>query len=1012
MSSSNLPPYILQELPDITDSIKYPIKSVQRIKYTCFDVSKTLIAFGATSGGIYIFNRNPCEFVQLIPNKDGAITRLAISPDEKHIGFANGKGVVTVTACDQSIGGGYLTVTSKEHQGNEVTAMVWGRNNMLFTGDDVAKVSVLQLQSFIAKTIFQSSSQTIMSLDSRICQLDVKENMLLVSTFTRCYICDTLQEQYRQIGLKLRDGEFGACFFNKENHDNNSLAQTVHDFTEVKQYNIVDDDAGFTVGEGLANTLIFCARPSSRLWEATIDGTVKRTHQFKQVLAKQPMKLFSLESYNNEIISLSTDNTVCEGQSVNFPKLYTVNGAIFSFKKDAIYFLNLFNVDDTTWFTFGDIADCKIYHDIIYIWLTNGSLICLKYTKIEKFLVQCYVDEKYVLCAELCALYRDHLLNNNLSFKLHILSGIREKLNNKDLLKNIDDILEKIDSLKSNEAIQMKSGIYIVDNTYQAQSSLLDNDVKGGKHNEDSRFGTLSPDALQAFKELSITVSDKLNTSKKILKEKWEDFEGKMKIFNESQPIPELSMPKRVLQDESSPIEHKLVEIDDNIIYKESSQKAIGIDNNSLKNDKLCKSLYQFFRLNIVSKETERSNLVSTIESNVCDARELYNLMLLLEQYCVSVGALEESKFAPNNIFLTYLSSTVKKDALLDSIINDEVLYKYFVDSCISVNMKTQKLSNIGCECGFPLPYTRTNQAPVFAELIDEFIEKQWSSQSRNQCYEMCKQMPYLWRKILYLRRNEDLLNVLRILLQMLDEGLLHSFLPQFTMESWDRALQLYATLHANMCLNCNKKFHHISVRDMLSWDDLGALMIKSVGGRNALRVMQKHAKLIDIGEVTMKFYHTSLVVSMYEKYDATITSQLTDTLYRSYDFEDSRQEICRLLRNTSNGQIANTALPITVAANSNTWGLTPLQDKSNAITHDDIFTVSKIKNSTLKDIIENLSEIINCQSVDCVLCGLPLQNEVLIQDGGLWVFKCGHTFHGACLNVNKVKLCPSCPKV
>lgn len=32
MSRNNLPPYVLQEIPDITESINYPIKNVQRIK--------------------------------------------------------------------------------------------------------------------------------------------------------------------------------------------------------------------------------------------------------------------------------------------------------------------------------------------------------------------------------------------------------------------------------------------------------------------------------------------------------------------------------------------------------------------------------------------------------------------------------------------------------------------------------------------------------------------------------------------------------------------------------------------------------------------------------------------------------------------------------------------------------------------------------------------------------------------------------------------------------------------
>lgn len=32
MSHQNISPYLLQELPDITDSINYPIQNVQRIK--------------------------------------------------------------------------------------------------------------------------------------------------------------------------------------------------------------------------------------------------------------------------------------------------------------------------------------------------------------------------------------------------------------------------------------------------------------------------------------------------------------------------------------------------------------------------------------------------------------------------------------------------------------------------------------------------------------------------------------------------------------------------------------------------------------------------------------------------------------------------------------------------------------------------------------------------------------------------------------------------------------------
>lgn len=740
--------------------------------------------------------------------------------------------------------------------------------------------------------MFQSATQTIMSLDSRVCQIDVKLGMLLVSTLTRCYICDTIEEQYRQIGQKMRDGEFGACFVNKEKNPEIPVVN-MKDYSEARIYNIANDNVNFTLSKELKNTSIFCARPSSRLWEASIDGTVKRTHQFKQVLGNKAMTVVSVSSYENEKFSLEEIVHDEEGRSVNFAKIYSVNGVIFAYKKDAIYFLNIENVDHTVWLDkYKDILDCKVYHDMVYIWLINGSLINLKFMKLDKFLVTCYVDEKYDLCAEVCSLYGEYLLSNDLSAKLHILSGLSNKVHNKELLNNIKSILERFEKLKLNDATQMKSGIYVVDNTYNAQSSLLDDDLEIAK-NDDYRFVAIPPDAIQTLKDLSITMSGKLNTSKKILKEKWEDFEGKMKYLNiEKQEVQIINTPKPAQRDILT-IEVAPLKLDNDIIYKESSQKPIEIHNDNLERDKICKTLYQYFRLSLLEKDIDQTTLISILEGCSCDIKEIYDIMLHLERYCISIDASEESKFVPNNIFLNYLNSTDKINEYLNNIIEDEILYKYFVDSCIVVNTKTQKLLNMGCECGFPLPYARTNQKPVFSGLINKFIERQWSSQTKEQCYDVCKRMPYLWRKILYLRRNEDLLNILRLLMQMLDENLLHSFLPQFTMDTWNTTVKLYATLHANICLNCSRKFHsNISVRDMLSWDDLGRLMIKSVGGRKAIKVMEVHANLIDAGSLTLRFYHTCLVVTMFEKYDSTAVSELVDALYNAYHYANAREEV------------------------------------------------------------------------------------------------------------------------
>lgn len=117
--------------------------------------------------------------------------------------------------------------------------------------------------------------------------------------------------------------------------------------------------------------------------------------------------------------------------------------------------------------------------------------------------------------------------------------------------------------------------------------------------------------------------------------------------------------------------------------------------------------------------------------------------------------------------------------------------------------------------------------------------------------------------------------------------------------------------------------------------------------------------------------------------------------------------QICNLLRSSLTGQIKNTALPLVVAAKTNRWGLSPLTE--TILPHDDNDCEQIIvKDASIDEIIDNLPQITNGVH-DCTLCGLPLQNEVLVKDGGLWVFKCGHIFHGACLSLNKLKLCLSC---
>lgn len=110
--------------------------------------------------------------------------------------------------------------------------------------------------------------QTITTVDSRVVQLGYLEGHLLVSSLSRCYLCDTDREKFWRVGNKERDGEYGACFLPQ--HQTGSR----------------------TPGAGTAH-LVYCARPGSRIWEANFSGEVLSTHQFKQLLACPALPLIS-----------------------------------------------------------------------------------------------------------------------------------------------------------------------------------------------------------------------------------------------------------------------------------------------------------------------------------------------------------------------------------------------------------------------------------------------------------------------------------------------------------------------------------------------------------------------------------------------------------------------------------------------------------------------------------------------------------------------------------------------
>ncbi|XP_050522059.1 uncharacterized protein LOC126894813 isoform X2 [Daktulosphaira vitifoliae] len=415
---------------DNSHTFKLPLKTTQRIKYTCCEVSTNLIVFGASSGGLYVFNRQPCEFVQLLPNKEGLVTQVAISKDEELIGFGTQKGVVCILQKNDKGLGAKLLNKSTEHLGCEITAMEWTSKNQLYFGDNSGKVTSICVSLFVKKVIFQTPPYTKIELDSRIVQINSSDDLLVVSTLTRCYLCDITKEQYRQIGQKPRDGDYGCCIVGRN---------------EKK---------------------IFSARPGSRIWEVEINGSVKSTHQLKHSLALPPT-LNIIDHTSIEFTNISNKNW--PPQSLNFKKLYDIwDDCLLTFTSNSIFIINISNINIVLWNnSYNNVQNVKCIDNYLYVWSGDGYLLVEKIIPLNEYLINCYEQEYYNTCITLIEYYYPTIIKmNNMVDLLYPLVEIDEKLELPNNTKKLIFKIKRINYLKQ-KFYKLPSGIYTLKkNTY------------------------------------------------------------------------------------------------------------------------------------------------------------------------------------------------------------------------------------------------------------------------------------------------------------------------------------------------------------------------------------------------------------------------------------------------------------------------------------------------------------------------------------------------------------------
>ncbi|XP_014208666.1 uncharacterized protein LOC106639526 [Copidosoma floridanum] len=792
-------PFILTEWQEINSSLYAPINATKKMQYTCMATSSNYIVLGATSGSIYLFTRDPCVFQQLIPLSEGAVVQVQISPDEKTIALATVRGSVCLVSLKPSF---KLITVSNEHTKEKVTCLCWNDSSSeVYVGDESGKVSVLVLFCFMINGVFPSPSYALMNLESKVVQMNYADTTLLISTLNRCYICDTVQEEFKKIGNKPRDGEFGACFL--KTHSNVGKVPATEEniqkqISTVKKVFSLSGDFDCRDGHTEGLPQIYCARPSSRLWEVTTAGEVIKTHQFKDALAIAPIPVY--KPHIEKTLKSNDQSQLWPAQSINFAQLFVISDKyLFSYTSNGLYILDPENAKVVLWNDeYPDILMAQIAHDKIYLMTSSGVFNCLSLTSVDSLILQLYEKKLYKECLECC-----HILKPQL-----VLSAPEEfcDINSEqdiDLPKVLLPVISRINSHDNTHAVKLESGIIVVNSVNKSSNGFTPTTEKELNAKDIQRMHEL--DDLMITLDLNDT--SEAEKHNRILHAKANGSENSE--FNEKS--------KDSKSNEMSSLQTTIFNI-------QSDLESLSV------------SMYSQLEPDM-TEEQLREVIKFVMESLVC-IKEKYEVSRELQTYLFEVIRSAE---------LHYYSTLLENLSieLIHKMENYEVL-KQLVKIIVDVN----SFKYIKCYCGFPYP--------VFGSKIDKFIEPKFFDLAKvlllkfnlnerdDLCLQICNQISCLWRDYLPLRgyAKQKLPNsLLKQCLQIRDNHVLAIILPALDEQQWKIVANCFDNIRNGRCVNCNKYYcnDEISSKEFfIDWHGITHLIIKKKGPKEALTFLSK----------------------------------------------------------------------------------------------------------------------------------------------------------------------------
>lgn len=618
--------------------------------------------------------------------------------------------------------------------------------------------------------MFQTPTCMLMNLDSSVVQLNFFSPLLLVSTLARCYICDTVREQYKQIGNKARNGEFGACFYKAHMYESGASSDVQRETKNNTRsaFNLISDDSN-VIDEN--HPKIFCARPGSRLWEVSADGIVVKTHQLKAALAVPPTTIFRsasslISSHEEEDEEKKVERTKREWplQSVNFSQLFTIaHKYLFSYSTSGLYIIDPANASIMLWNNeFANISMTAVANDKIYLMTCDNEFHCLELSLLDVLVLRLYCREDYRECLRACTVYRKHLSQTIATtagriVELENLSRV-QPYDEETLALQLQPLIMLLRSNNNNKPAKLDSGIVVVhsenDKFAIGKKTYICGITSPSQSSETSNEGSSGKQISESTKNLTQSnISDTVSV-------KEADSNYNTEILN--------------VKDDDC----QQSDLEENVTHKvQSDLESIYATANSVKCD-------------MSEKEVEK--IISDMNKKMKTIAESYRDSPGLHSFVYEVMRAAELHY--HNVFLENTTTQLLR------FTNSEYIIQQFVRAFVDVNVATY----VRCSCSYPYPMDKVAVEPRFLEVGEALIEK-LANDLPEECGDICNRVPYMWRTYLVARieRRNSLDDVLRQCLQTRDNVVLSFLLPALNEQQWSCAITCLSEIKNGSCLFC-----------------------------------------------------------------------------------------------------------------------------------------------------------------------------------------------------------------